>query len=209
MCVRAPPPFWGTFTNNLRDTLRVRVNIPFETHAAQTCIFMPGTLSLVSSRLLTPTPPPSSPSPVPPFPFLLSWKKTSPGTPGIFSLARPHGPKMTLSADIQWPSGFITDVYSVWLCWTLSLLKGAPPGAAQKTPTLMDGSTRAGFEGQTKGLTPPSAAGGGLAADRGSSPLPSAPCPLPSAFPHPKGLAGTHFLTENLNCETESQLKRN
>ena len=183
MCVRTPPPFWGTFTNNLRDTLRVRVNIPFETHAAQTCIFMAGTLSLVSSRLLTPTPPPSSPSPVPPFPFLLSWKKTSPGTPGIFLRARPHGPKMTLSADIQWPPGFITDVYSVWLCWTLSLLKGAPPGATQKTPAQMEGSTQAGFEGQTKGLTPPSAAGGGLTVDRGRSPLlssiPSPPLSLP------------------------------
>lgn len=142
MCVRAPPPFWGMFTNTLRDTLHVRVNIPFETHAAQTCIFMAGTLSSVSSRLLTPTPPPASPSPVPPIPFLLSWKKTSPGTPGIFSLARPHGPKMTLAADIQWPPGFITDVYSVWLWWTLSLLKGAPPEAAQKTPAQMEGSTR-------------------------------------------------------------------
>ena len=92
---------------------------------------------------------------------------------------------MTPSADIQWPPGFITDVYSVWLCWTLSLLKGAPHGAAQKTPAQMEGSMRAGFEGQTEGLTPPSAAGGGLAADRGRSPLPSSTPSPPLRLPPP------------------------
>lgn len=114
----------GVFTNMFQYTLCLGINVQFETQTAQTCIFMAGPLfsiALASSL----TSPPLTPSST--FVFLEADLSRDPWIfvgPSLWS-------KMTWAADIQWLCGFITDVYSVPLCWSLFLLKGVLPRAAQ------------------------------------------------------------------------------
>ena len=152
-----------------------------------------------------------SQSPAPDFHFCFPGSRLVQERLG-FSLARPRGPKMTRAADIQWLPGVITDVYSAWLCWTVSLLKGALPRAAQVTPArgkghgccpgarrgpAAPGPLRVGSEGRGKGPTTQ----GSRAASRPASPSP----PLP-----PPQRPNRHSFPDrklNLNCETEAILK--
>ena len=52
-----------------------------------------------------------------------------------FSLAHPHGPKMTRAADIQWLPGFMSGASSASLRWTLALPEAALPRAAEMPPS--------------------------------------------------------------------------
>lgn len=128
-CVFELTTLLGMLTNMLQSSLCVHQHSTWNPHW-QTCIFM--AVNLCSVR-----PWPSSPQPhAPHFHFHFPGGQLASRCLES-SLAHPRGFRMTPAADIQWLLGFITDVYSVYLGWTLSLFEGRP---AQRC--ISDPSTR-------------------------------------------------------------------